>query len=132
MPLLRTFLALVIASPATAAAAFAVPPATITRTGGLHFVGQPDVTATKTATSAFLTATGEVAGAGTSATATLTADVTVVRGCVNQGGNQPRGLQRSFETTTGSVTFETRSGRRMFTASTNPITTAGLHVRRRT
>jgi hypothetical protein len=53
------------------AAAFAVGPTSITRTGGLHFVGTPNVEATKTSTSAFLTATGEVAGAGTTATATL-------------------------------------------------------------
>lgn len=111
---------------AVAAPAFAVAPDSITRTGGLHFVGRPNVEATKTSTSAFLTATGEVAGAGTVATATLSATADVTRGCINRGsqGQEPSGLQRSFQTTTGSQTFETRSGRGSFNVSTNAITAA--------
>jgi len=111
-----------------ATVALAVGPTSITRTGGLHFVGQPQVTATKTSTSAFLTATGEVAGAGTTATATLSADVEVVRGCINRGSmdQQPSGLQRSFTTTTGSETFQTRSGRGSFDVDTNPVSVAGF------
>jgi hypothetical protein len=118
-------LSLILAAVA-AVPALAVGPTSITRTGGLHFVGQPDVTATKTATSAFLTATGEVAGAGPTATATLSATVDVTRGCINRGsqGQQPSGLQRSFQTTTGSETFQTRSGRGSFDVSTTPITAA--------
>jgi hypothetical protein len=108
--------------------ALAVAPDSITRTGGLHFVGQPDVTASKTSTSATLTATGEVAGAGTTASATLSATADVTRGCVNRGsqGQQPSGLQRSFQTTTGSVTFRTRSGRGKFSVTTDPVTTEGF------
>jgi hypothetical protein len=112
----------------TAGSALAVAPTSTTRTGGLHFVGQPDVTATKTTTEAFMTATGEVAGAGQTATATLSATADVTRGCINRGsqGQQPSGLQRSFTTTTGSQTFNTRSGRGSFDVSTEPVTVAGF------
>jgi hypothetical protein len=105
--------------------AVAVGPTSVTQTGGLHFVGTPDVTATKTATSAFLTATGEVAGAGTTATATLAADAEVTTGCINRGSKdqQPSGLQRTTTTTSGTTTFRTRSGRGTFSVSTVPITT---------
>jgi hypothetical protein len=123
VPLFAALTALAVAAPA-----LAVGPTSVTRTGGLHFVGTPDVTATKTATSAFLTATGEVAGAGTTATATLSATADVTRGCINRGsqGQQPSGLQRSFTTTTGSQTFHTRSGRGSFDVSTTPVTVAGF------
>jgi hypothetical protein len=105
-------------------AAFGVGPTSITQTGGLHFVGSPDVTATKTDLSnIFLTATGEVAGAGTSATATLSATVEITTGCINRGSKdqQPSGLQTSTSTTTGSETFRTRSGRGTFDVDTNPV-----------
>lgn len=108
--------------------AFAVPPDEITRDGGLHFVGVPDLKVNKVVnefgrvTSASLTATGEVAGAGTQATATLTATAEVTQGCLNKGGNEPRGLQRTEETVTGSETFETRQGRGTFTVTTEAIT----------
>jgi hypothetical protein len=104
-------------------AALGVGPTSITQTGGLHFVGTPDVTATKTDLSnIFLTATGEVAGAGTTASATLSATVDITTGCINRGSKdqQPSGLQRATSTVTGSVTFQTRSGRGTFTVSTNP------------
>jgi hypothetical protein len=126
---LRTFVTLAIAGlvagVVTAALAFA--PTSVTQTGGLHFVGQPDVTATKTDTSATLTATGEVAGAGTSATAVLSADVAVTTGCINRGSKdqQPSGLQRTTTTTSGSKTFQTRSGRGTFEVTTAPVGTAG-------
>ena len=114
----------------TASIASAVGPTSVTRTGGLHFVGSPNVEATKTTTSAFLTATGEVAGAGsTGGTADLSADVEVVRGCINRGsqGQQPSGLQRSFESTTGTVEFDTtRQGRGSFTVSTEPVDVSGF------
>src|SRR5438093_1682318 len=85
-------------------AALAVGPTSVTQTGGLHFVGSPDVTATKTSTSAYLTATGQVAGAGTTATATLSATAEVTRGCINKGSKdqQPSGLQRSTPVLAGT------------------------------
>src|SRR5215216_7671425 len=109
-----------------ATVALAVGPTSITRTGGLHFVGTPQVTATKTSTSAFLTATGEVAGAGTFATARLAADAEVTTGCINRGSQdqQPSGLKRTTTTTAGQTTFRTRSGRGTFSVSTQPITTS--------
>src|SRR5437667_6896727 len=87
-------------------AALAVGPTSVTSSGGLHFVGSPDVTATKTSTSAFLTATGEVAGAGTTATATLAANADVTRGCINNGSKdqQPSGLKRTLTATSGQQT----------------------------
>jgi|SRR5215213_24264 len=122
IPTLVIATALMLMAPAMlSTGAFAVAPTTIERTGGLHFVGQPDVTATKTPTTAFLTATGEVAGAGPTATATLSADVEIVRTCTNKGGHEPPGLVKSFTTTVGSQTFETRSGRGSFDVDTNPI-----------
>jgi hypothetical protein len=107
-------------------AAFAVGPTSVTQTGGLHFVGSPDVTATKSSTSAFLTATGEVAGAGSTATATLAANADVTRGCINNGSKdqQPSGLKRTLTATSGQQTFDTRSGRGTFNVSTDPITAA--------
>src|SRR5438094_8217750 len=120
--------ALVGAIAAVSAVALAVGPTSVTQTGGLHFVGSPDVTATKTSTSAYLTATGQVAGAGTTATATLSATAEVTRGCINRGsqGQEPSGLQTSSQTTSGSVGFHTRSGRGTFTVSTTPVTAAGF------
>jgi hypothetical protein len=106
--------------------ALAVGPTSVTRTGGLHFVGSPDVTATKTATSAFLTATGEVAGAGQSARATLSANAEVTTGCINRGSQdqQPSGLKRTTTSVLGSETFQTRSGRGTFDVDTNAVTTS--------
>jgi hypothetical protein len=79
--------------------ALAVGPTDTTRDGGLHFVGQPDATAAKTATSAVLTATGEVAGAGGGGTATLSSTAEVTTGCINRGsqGQQPSGLERDHD-----------------------------------
>jgi hypothetical protein len=126
MRLTRMFIALAIAMLVPAAVALAVAPTSVTQSGGLHFVGTPDVTATKTSTSAFLTATGEVAGAGTTATATLAANAEVTTGCINRGSKdqQPSGLQTTTTTTSGTTTFRTRSGRGTFTVSTVPITTS--------
>ena|SRR5215216_2550771 len=106
--------------------ALAVNATSTTSKGGLHFVGTPQVTATKTSTSAFLTATGEVAGAGTFATARLAADAEVTTGCINRGSQdqQPSGLKRTTTTTAGQTTFRTRSGRGTFSVSTQPITTS--------
>jgi hypothetical protein len=109
-----------------ATAAWAVDPISTTRDGGLHFVGTPTVDVTKTSTEAFLTATGEVAGAGKTATATLSATAEVTRGCINRGSKdqEPSGLQRSFTQVSGSTTFRTRSGRGTFTVETDPHITA--------
>ena len=123
---------LVTALAAVAAQAATVGPVAATsteRTGGLHFVGTPTVTATKTSTSAFLTANGEVAGAGsTGGTANLSSTALVTTGCINRGsqGQQPSGLQRSTQFPSGTVTFPTtRQGRGSFTVSTQAVTTAG-------
>src|SRR5215207_7405003 len=107
----------------SASAALAVPPTTVTQTGGLHVCQGTalDVTA-NTTDGAFLTATGEVCGAGTSATATLSATATATVGCVTRGGGEPRGLEEAATGTTGEVTFETRAGRGNVLVSTDPIT----------
>ena len=102
--------------------AFAVPPTSITQTGGLHFVGQPDLTVNKSSQSASLTASGEVAGAGTKATAVLSAKAEVTQGCVNQPGHEPSGLKKTTTTVTGSQSFDTRSGRGTFSVTTDSIT----------
>jgi hypothetical protein len=112
----------------TMAPASAVAPETVTRDGGLHFVGRPSVVLEGSLQSGvFLRATGEVAGAGTSATATLSADVSYTTGCINRGSQdqQPSGLQRSFTTVVGSETFETRQGRGSFDVVTDTVTAAG-------
>ena len=87
-------------------------------TGGLHFVGQPSCTPTD----GTIVCTGEVAGAGRTATATVEATATVTQGCINKGENEPRGLQETTTTVTGSETFNTRSGRGTFSVETDPIT----------
>jgi hypothetical protein len=102
---------------------------TITRTGGLNFVGEPTVTVNKEVdengfvTSASLTCAGEVTGAGTTATATCSATANVTQGCVNRGGNEPSGLQQTTQTVTGSDTFNTRQGRGTFSVDTDEVTT---------
>jgi hypothetical protein len=107
--------------------ALAVGPTSVTQTGGLHVCQNTtlDVTATKTSGptgTAFLTATGEVCGAGTSATATLSATAVATVGCITpSGSNEPKGLQTVTSTVTGSVEFETRQGRGSFTVSTNAV-----------
>jgi hypothetical protein len=118
-------LSLIIAAVA-AVPALAVTPTDVTQSGGLHFVGTPHVTATKTNQAAFLTATGEVAGAGKTASAVLSATAHVTTGCINRGsqGQQPKGLKRSTTTATGSQTIHTRSGRGTFNFQTDPITTS--------
>jgi|SRR5215212_4993112 hypothetical protein len=109
--------------------ALAVAPSSVTQTGGLHVCegSALAVTPTKTDTTAFLTATGEVCGAGTTATATLSANATVVTGCVNPGSKnqQPKGLERTTTTTAGTQTFNTRSGRGTVNVSTTGITLPG-------
>jgi hypothetical protein len=111
----------------TVAPATAAPPTSTTRTGGLHFVGNPDLTVVAVDGGYALRAVGEVAGAGRTATAVLTADATVTTGCINRGSKdqQPSGLQRTTTTVTGSQTFQTRSGRGTFDVVTDAVGTAG-------
>jgi hypothetical protein len=103
--------------------ALAVPPSSVTQTGGLHVCegSALDVTADKT-DGAFLTATGEVCGAGRTATATLSATAEATVGCVTRGGGTPMGLEEAATGTTGEATFRTRQGRAEFDVSTDPIT----------
>jgi hypothetical protein len=116
-------MALLMIAPASLGA-FAVGPIETTRSGGLHFVGEPNLTVDKT-DGAILTVTGEVAGAGTGAgTATIDAGVTATVGCLTpKENNEPQGLQEASTTVTATATFEpTRQGRGTFTVSTEPIT----------
>src|SRR5215203_1833191 len=112
-----------IATALAAVPALAVPPTSVTETGGLHVCQGSvlDVTATKT-DGAFLTATGEVCGAGPTATATLSATATATVGCVTRGGGTPMGLEEVATATTASETFRTRAGRGTFDVSTEPLT----------
>ena len=117
------------AVPALAATTASATATDITRTGGLHFTTAPTATATLLNNTATLSATGEVAGAGsTGGTADLSATAEVTRGCVTPpGNNEPSGLVRTSETTSGTVNFPTtRNGRGSFTVSTTPITIAGF------
>ena len=103
-----------LAAVAAQAATVGPEPGTVTsQTGGLHFVGTPTVTATKSGQTAFLTSNFEVAGAGTTAQATLSADAVATVGCINRGskGQEPSGLQTTTEPVTGTASFDTRQGR---------------------
>src|SRR5215207_1566359 len=96
--------------------ALAVAPLTVEETGGLHVCegSALDVTANKTdPTSAFLTTTGEVCGAGSTATVLLTATAEVTTGCINPGSKnqQPKERQTTTTTATGSQEIPTRAGR---------------------
>ena len=105
--------------------ALAVSPTTVTSTGGLHVCqgSTLDVSPGTTSTGGkILTASGEVCGAGTTATATVSADATATVGCVTRGGGTPMGLEEAATGTTGEVTFRTRSGRGTFDVSTEPLT----------
>jgi len=123
--------ALLLMAPALlSSGAFAIAPTSTTKDRGLHFVGQPDLTVNKVVdefgrvTSASLSATGEVAGAGTGGEATLSATAEVTQGCLTPpGNNEPSGLKRTATTVTGSETFTTTNGRGTFDVTTNAITT---------
>ena len=132
-----TALALVLIAPAIlSTGAFAIDPITQTKDRGLQFVGDPQLTVNKEfdendrVTSASLTATGEVSGAGTGGLATLSATAEVTQGCLtneppgNPGGgqNEPSGLQTTDTEVTGSETFETTNGRGTFSVTTDAIT----------
>ncbi len=129
-PTIAAALVVMMVTPAIlSTAAFAVAPTSTTRDGGLHFVrGTVDLQRVGDT----LTATGEVAGAGTGAgTATLSADVSATLGCLtneprgNPGGgqNEPSGLREVETTVTATAPFEpTRQGRGTFEVTTEPIT----------
>src|SRR5215217_7582286 len=104
--------------------ALAVAPTSVTQTGGLHVCEGTtlDVSAQSTGAGKFLTATGEVCGAGTTATATLSANAEATVGCVTRGGGTPSGLEEVSTATTASENFPTRQGRGSFDISTEPLT----------
>src|SRR5215204_3213155 len=108
----------------SASAALAVAPTSVIETGGLHVCEGTalDVSPESTGAGKFLTATGEVCGAGRTATATLSATATATVGCVTRGGGEPMGLEEAATGTTGEVTIRTRSGRGTFTVATEPVT----------
>jgi hypothetical protein len=107
--------------------ALAVAPTSVTTTGGLHPCTDVnalplDVTASGTDAGKILTASGEVCGAGTEATATLSANATATVGCITpSGSNEPKGLREVSTAVVASQTFETRQGRGTFNFSTEPV-----------
>ena len=86
--------------------ALSVTPSSVTTTGGLHFctdAAAPTVEAVKTGDTAFLTTSGTVCGAGTTAEATLSATALVTVGCITPAGvTSPRGYRRSKELPSGA------------------------------
>jgi hypothetical protein len=107
----------------SASAALAVAPTEVIQTGGLHVCEGTtlDVSPGSTGAGKFLTATGEVCGAGRTATATLSATATATVGCVTRGGGTPSGLERVRTATAASEQFPTRQGRGSFDVSTEPL-----------
>ena len=107
----------------SASAALAVAPTSVTQTGGLHVCQGTalDLTADKT-DGAFLTATGEVCGAGRTATATISANAEATVGCVTRGGGEPMGLEEVSTAVVASETFRTRAGRGTVDVSTEGLT----------
>jgi|SRR5215207_707468 len=117
--------------------ALAVAPTSVESTGGLHVCQDSALSVDKELTfdesgtilqSANLVGTGEVCGAGTGGTATLTSTAVVTTGCINPGSKdqQPRGLQRTTTTSSGTAELEiTRPGRGIFNVETTEVGTAG-------
>jgi hypothetical protein len=120
-----SLMALALAAVPSLAATATFEPISTSNTGGLHFCQgtTPTVTATKTTTEAFLTSSGEVCGAGTTATATLSGTAVYTTGCINRGSKdqQPSGLQRQSTNVLGSTTFRTRSGRGTFNVESSHV-----------
>jgi hypothetical protein len=58
-------------------------------------------------------------GGATTATATLTGDASITTGCVNKGGNEPSGLERSTPSVLETSTVNVEGGRATFTFSTS-------------
>jgi hypothetical protein len=112
-----------IATALAAVPALAVAPTTVESTGGLHVCQGSvlDLSAESTGAGKFLTATGEVCGAGPTATATISSTAEATVGCVTRGGGTPSGLERVRTATAASETFRTRQGRGTFDVSTEPL-----------
>jgi hypothetical protein len=108
----------------TASAALAVAPTEVIQTGGLHVCqgSALDIAAATTDEGKILTATGEVCGAGTTATATISANAEATVGCVTRGGGEPSGLEEVSTAVVASETFETRAGRGTVDVSTEGLT----------
>src|SRR5215208_179194 len=104
--------------------ALAVAPLTVEETGGLHVCQGSALAITPTTTDAgkIMTATGEVCGAGPTATATISANAEATVGCVTRGGGEPSGLEEVSTAVVASETFETRSGRGTVDVSTEGLT----------
>src|SRR5215213_1411052 len=103
--------------------ALAVAPTSVVETGGLHVCqgSALDVSAESTGAGKFLTTTGEVCGAGPTATVSLTADASATVGCVTRGGGEPSGLERVRTAVAASEEVPTRAGRAEFDVSTEPL-----------
>ena len=112
-----------IATALAAVPALAVAPTTVESTGGLHVCQGSvlDITATTTDEGKILTATGEVCGAGPTATATISSTAEATVGCVTRGGGEPMGLEDVSTATAASETFRTRAGRGTVDVSTEPL-----------
>src|SRR5215208_2276069 len=112
-----------IATALAAVPALAVAPTTVESTGGLHVCQGSvlDLSAESTGAGKFLTATGEVCGAGPTATATISSTAEATVGCVTRGGGEPSGLERVRTATTASEEVPTRAGRAEFAVSTEPL-----------
>jgi hypothetical protein len=119
---LMGLLALAIAAIA-AIPALAVAPTSVTSTGGLHVCQGSvlDISPESTGAGKFLTATGEVCGAGPTATATISANAEATVGCVTRGGGEPSGLEEVSTAVAASETFNTRAGRGTVDVSTEPL-----------
>jgi hypothetical protein len=102
---------MMVAAPMFVPAAFAAP----TLHGG-------ECNATDTSTSATLECNLDVSGLGgaTTATATLSGDATITTGCLNKGGNEPSGLERTNEDVVASDTVNVEGGRATFDLSQCP------------
>jgi hypothetical protein len=100
--------ALIMMAPALLPEAFAAPT--------LHGGG---CDATDSRTSATLECNLDVSGLGgaTTATATLSGDATITTGCLNRGGNEPSGLERTNEDVVASDTVNVKGGRATFDLS---------------
>jgi hypothetical protein len=112
-----------IATALAAVPALAVAPTTVESTGGLHVCQGSvlDLSAESTGAGKFLTATGEVCGAGPTATATISSTAEATVGCVTRGGGEPMGLEGVSTATAASETFRTRAGRGTVDVSTEPL-----------
>ena len=95
--------------------------AQVTRDGGVHFQGTPTCQLVTVGTDQFaIECSGNVAGAGTGAIATVSATVTT--GCINPGSKsqEPKGLQDTAVTGSAEVP-SVEGGSTPFTVTSNAI-----------